>query len=119
MNIFMHLKLCFEAEGLTCRRCLIPKLIHEKLRLLLISLRGDYILDFIVPSCLSAWTVRMLARVHNDKRVTYKETNKYTYDLCTLFIDHTYMFRSSSATIFRVQSIKKYNKSCRVNFNNL
>ena len=29
-----------------------------------------------------------------------------------LFIDHTYMFRSSSATILRVYSIKEYNKSC-------
>jgi hypothetical protein len=31
--------------------------------------------------------------------------------LHTLFIDHTYMFRSPSATTLRVNSIKEYNKS--------
>jgi hypothetical protein len=31
--------------------------------------------------------------------------------LCTLFIDHTYMFRSPSATILRVYWIKEYNKN--------
>ena len=34
------------------------------------------------------------------------------YKLCTLFIDHIYVFRSPSAAIFRVYSIKEYNKSC-------
>jgi hypothetical protein len=34
-------------------------------------------------------------------------TNKYAYELYTLFIDHTYMFRSPSATILRVYSIKE------------
>ena len=31
-----------------------------------------------------------------------------------LFIDHTYMFRSPSATILRVYSIKEYNKKLYV-----
>ena len=29
-----------------------------------------------------------------------------------LFIDHTYMFRSPSATMFRMHTIKEYNKKC-------
>jgi hypothetical protein len=36
--------------------------------------------------------------------------------LHTLFINHTYMFRSPSETILRVYSIKEYNKKlCVVN----
>ena len=40
----------------------------------------------------------------------HEETNKCTYELHTLSIHHTYMFRSPYATILRVYSIKKYNK---------
>jgi hypothetical protein len=29
-----------------------------------------------------------------------------------LFIDHTYMFRSPSATMFRMYAMKEYNKKC-------
>ena len=36
----------------------------------------------------------------------YEEINKYICEICTLFIDHTYMFRSPSATILRVYGIK-------------
>jgi hypothetical protein len=38
------------------------------------------------------------------------ETIKCTYELYTLFTDHTYVFRWPSATILMVYSIKKYNK---------
>ena len=37
---------------------------------------------------------------------------KCTYKLYTLFIYHSYTFRSPPATILRVYSIKEYNKSC-------
>lgn len=40
-----------------------------------------------------------------------EETNKCGYELCTLCIDHTYLFRAS-ATILRVHGIKEYNRSC-------
>ena len=38
------------------------------------------------------------------------ENQEMHLKLYTLFIDHTYMFRSPSATILRVHSIKEYNK---------
>jgi hypothetical protein len=40
----------------------------------------------------------------------YEETNKCTYKSYTLFIDHSYMFRSPSVAILRVRCITNYNK---------
>jgi hypothetical protein len=44
-----------------------------------------------------------------------KKTKKLTC-LHTLFIDHTYMFRSPSATILRVYGIKQYKQVVCVEF---
>ena len=46
--------------------------------------------------------------------MVYEATIKCTCELYTLFIDHTYMFRSRSATILRVYSIKSTTKTVRV-----
>jgi hypothetical protein len=40
----------------------------------------------------------------------YEDTNNCIYELYMLFVDHTYIFWSPSATILRVYSIKEYNK---------
>jgi hypothetical protein len=50
--------------------------------------------------------VTCLYFIVDTAKMLYEETNKCTYELYTLFIDHTYMFRSPSATIFRVYSVK-------------
>jgi hypothetical protein len=50
-------------------------------------------------------------KVFINGRVNFREkTNKCIYELYMLFIDHTYMFRSISATILRTYSYKEYNK---------
>jgi hypothetical protein len=51
----------------------------------------------------------MFQTVHQGK--LYEKTNKCTYALHTLFIDYTYMFLSLFATIFRVYTVKTYNKN--------
>ena len=58
--------------------------------------------NFTYKICLKVFCV--FHTVHYGK--LYKGTNKSTYELYTLFIDHTYVFRSPSATILRVYGIK-------------
>jgi hypothetical protein len=46
----------------------------------------------------------------------YEENHHIHLWLHTLFIDHTYQFRSPSVTILSVYSIKEYNKKYTVQY---